>query len=175
MQTGIYTAILNLRALVRNCLTVGMKCFLMQANGEPDGMHFGYADGSNRQSRNKHVPPYECADVPDEGYPDGLTANLAVKKLRALSKGENLLSGSRIFKPHLPFTAPRKYWDLYDENAIPLSPVPNIPEGICRYALHNSGEFNGYLEGDERASLDKSVSEVYARKLRHAYLHVLAT
>ena len=40
MQTGIYTAILNLRALVRNCLTVGMKCFLMQANGEPDGMHF---------------------------------------------------------------------------------------------------------------------------------------
>lgn len=69
----------------------------------------------------------------------------------------------------MPFTAPRKYWDLYDENAIPLSPVPNIPEGICRYALHNSGEFNGYLEGDERASLDKSVSEVYARKLRHAY------
>ena len=35
--------------------------------------------------------------------------------------------------------------------------------------MHNSGEFNGYLEGDERASLDKSVSEVYARKLRHAY------
>ena len=131
---------------------------------------FGYADGSNRQSRNKHVPPYECADVPDEGYPDGLTANLAVKKLRALSKGEKpFCLAVGFFKPHLPFTAPRIYWDLYDEHAIPLSPVPNIPEGICRYALHNSGEFNGYLEGDERASLDKSVSEVYARKLRHAY------
>ena len=42
---------------------------------------FGYADGSNRQSRKKQVKPYECADVADEGYPDGLTANLAVKKL----------------------------------------------------------------------------------------------
>ncbi len=46
---------------------------------------FGYADGSNRQSLHKQAFPYECADVPDEGYPDGLTANLAVMKLRELS------------------------------------------------------------------------------------------
>ena len=38
---------------------------------------FGYADGSNRQSRNLQVFPYECAKVPEGGYPDGLTTNLA--------------------------------------------------------------------------------------------------
>lgn len=45
---------------------------------------FGYSDGSNRQNRNREVKPYECADVPDDGYPDGLTANLAVNKLKEL-------------------------------------------------------------------------------------------
>ena len=45
---------------------------------------FAYADGTNRQSRKKQVKPYESADVPDSGYPDGLTAELAVEKLREL-------------------------------------------------------------------------------------------
>jgi arylsulfatase A-like enzyme len=35
--------------------------------------------------------------------------------------------------------------------------------------FHNSDEFNGYLLGEEKASLDKRMSDVYARKLRHAY------
>lgn len=131
---------------------------------------FGYADGSNRQSREKQVPPYECADVPDEGYPDGLTANLAIKKLRELSgRKTSFCLAVGFFKPHLPFTAPKKYWDLYDESAIPLSPVPQIPEECHRFALHDSGEFNGYLRGDEKVSLDKEASDTYARKLRHAY------
>lgn len=131
---------------------------------------FGYADGSNRQSRNKQVPPYECADVPDEGYPDGLTAHLAIRKLQELS-GEKkpFCLAVGFFKPHLPFTAPKKYWDLYDEASIPLSPSPDIPDGTHRFALHGSDEFNGYLRGDEKVSLDKSASDAYARKLRHAY------
>lgn len=132
---------------------------------------FGYADGSNRQSRNKQVPPYECADVDDEGYPDGLTARLAIGKLRELSQKEvPFCLAVGFFKPHLPFTAPKKYWDLYDEAAIPLPPVEQIPEGTHRFALHNSDEFNGYLSGDEKVSLNQPASEAYTRKLRHGYL-----
>ena len=131
---------------------------------------FGYSDGTNRQSRNKQVPPYECADVPDEGYPDGLTANLAIDKLKELSqKGKNFCLAVGFFKPHLPFVAPKKYWDLYEENVISLPSVPQIPKGTHRFALHNSNEFNGYLKGDEKVSLDQSASDAYSRKLRHAY------
>lgn len=131
---------------------------------------FGYADGTNRQSREKQVKPYECADVPDEGYPDGLTANLAVKKLKELaSKDEPFCLAVGFFKPHLPFTAPKKYWDIYNEDEIPLSPVPFIPEGCHSITLHESAEFNGYLLGEEKASLDRPISDEYARKLRHAY------
>ena len=131
---------------------------------------FGYADGSNRQSRERMVKPYESAAVADEGYPDGLTANLAIKKLQELAeKDQPFFLGVGFFKPHLPFNAPQKYWDLYDEEEIPLTPSPDIPENVHPASLHESGEFNQYQLGEEQASLTEPVSEAYARKLRHAY------
>lgn len=131
---------------------------------------FGYADGSNRQSRKKQVKPYECADVPDEGYPDGLTANLAVRKLKELTgKEKPFCLAVGFFKPHLPFTSPKKYWDMYDEASLPLSPMPDIPEGCNPFSLHESGEFKSYELGEEKPSIEKRVSDAYARKLRHAY------
>ncbi len=131
---------------------------------------FGYADGSNRQSRNKQVKPYESADVDDEGYPDGLSAKLAVTKLKELAeKKEPFFLAVGFFKPHLPFTAPKKYWDLYDESKISLTPSPDIPENVNAASLQNNGEFNQYQLGEEKATLEKPVSDAYARKLRHGY------
>jgi len=131
---------------------------------------FAYADGTNRNGMNKNVKPYECANVPDEGYPDGLTANLAIKKLKELKqKGQPFFLGVGFIKPHLPFNAPKKYWDLYDEENIPLTPSPDIPENVNLASLHNSPEFNQYKLGDEEATLGKPVSVKYEKKLRHAY------
>lgn len=132
---------------------------------------FGYADGSNRNERNYEVKPYEVTDVPDEGYPDGLTANLAVEKLKECAqKKQPFFLGVGFFKPHLPFNAPKKYWDLYDESQIPLTPSPGIPLDVNLTSLHQSNEFNnGYRMSAERPSLSNPVSDAYARKLRHAY------
>ena len=47
---------------------------------------FGYANGTNRNTLKGQVKPYEAADVADEGYPDGLTAQLAIKKLKELKQ-----------------------------------------------------------------------------------------
>lgn len=131
---------------------------------------FGYADGSNRQSMKKQVKPYEMADVDDKGYPDGITADLAVEQLgRLAQKDQPFFLGVGFFKPHLPFTAPKKYWDLYEEEDIPLSLVPDIPENVQEASLQTMGEFNSYEAGDEKASLDHRLSDGYAKKLRHAY------
>lgn len=131
---------------------------------------FAYSDGSNRQSKKKQVKPYEFADVEDEGYPDGLSANLGIQKLKELSiKNKPFFLGVGFFKPHLPFNAPKKYWDMYDEEKISTSQSGFIPENINTASLHGSGEFNQYQLGDEKVSLDKAVSNEYARKLRHAY------
>ena len=131
---------------------------------------FGYADGENRQSRNKQVLPFENADVEDAGYPDGLTAELAVgqlKRLKNLDKPFFLAVG--FFKPHLPFNAPKKYWDMYDESSIPLTRAHQIPEGTHPSGFHESSEFNQYEKGTEKAGLDRELSPPYARKIKHAY------
>lgn len=130
---------------------------------------FGYASGSNRQSLKGQVKPYEAADVADEGYPDGLTAQLAVSELNRLKGSvQPFFLAVGFFKPHLPFNAPKKYWDLYDEKTIPLSSA-GIPAGINNASLHNSNEFNQYKNTDEKASLKAPLSNSYARKLKHAY------
>ncbi|WP_020528753.1 sulfatase [Flexithrix dorotheae] len=131
---------------------------------------FGYADGSNRNTLNGQVKPYEKADVPDDGYPDGVIAKVAINKLQKLKEnGEPFFLGVGFFKPHLPFNAPSKYWDLYDTADIPLSPNGFLPENVNTKSLQTMGEFNNYKLGDEKASLDKALSEAYAKKLGHAY------
>lgn len=131
---------------------------------------FGYANGNNRNTLKKEVKPYEEADVNDEGYPDGLTADLAVKTMKRLAqKDQPFFLAVGFFKPHLPFNAPKKYWDLYDESKISITHSPDIPKNVNKASLFNSDEFNQYKLGEEHPTLDNPVSDDYARKLRHAY------
>lgn len=138
--------------------------------GTAHNAFFGYADGTNRNTLKKQVKPYEAADVSDEGYVDGLTANLATDKLSELSKkNQPFMLAVGFFKPHLPFNAPKKYWDLYDRNDISTAPFKAIPENASTMSLHGSGEFNQYKLGDEAVTLEESISGAYAQKLHHAY------
>ncbi len=131
---------------------------------------FAYSGGENRTDSNKMVKPYQASDVPDEGYPDGLTANLAVKKLGELAeKKQPFFLGVGFFKPHLPFNAPKKYWDMYEEEDMPPSPNPFLPENVSRKSLHTSNELNQYKLGEEKAGLDSALTDNYAKKLMHGY------
>jgi arylsulfatase A-like enzyme len=138
--------------------------------GSGHNAFFGYADGTNRHTYDKNVFPYESADVEDSSYPDGLIAELAMDKLKELKeKGQPFFMGLGFFKPHLPFTAPKKYWDLYEREKIPVAPFAAIPKNSNIASLHRSGELNQYKKGEEKASLQGPVSDAYAQKLRHAY------
>ena len=66
-------------------------------------------------------PLSECMDVPDDAYDDGAFAKSAIQQMQMLAKGDKpffLAVGFK--KPHLPFVAPKKYWDLYDRLTIQL-------------------------------------------------------
>ncbi|MFW6162324.1 MAG: sulfatase-like hydrolase/transferase, partial [Planctomycetota bacterium] len=64
-------------------------------------------------------PAFEAADVPDNGYPDGVTADKAIEELRRLkAEGKPFFLAVGFLKPHLPFNAPKRYWDLYDRSTI---------------------------------------------------------
>ena len=131
---------------------------------------FAYANGENRQSLDNQVKPYESADVSDEGYPDGLILKSALQELKKLGKQKKpFFMGVGFFKPHLPFNAPKKYWDLYDRTKIPIATDSFIPVGVNPVSVGSMGEFNSYKLTDEKPNLNKAISDVYARKLIHGY------
>ena len=69
--------------------------------------------------------------MPDNAYFDGQTADRAVAALERLAKTEQpFFLAVGFVKPHLPFTAPKKYWDRYDHDAIELARVKSMPESV---------------------------------------------
>ena len=97
----------------------------------------------------KNVPPrgpsVEIADVPDDALPDGKIANIAIDLLRK-NKDNQFFIAAGFLKPHLPFVAPRKYWDLYPADSIKLPEHRKAPKDAPRQATHNSAELRQYSD-----------------------------
>lgn len=124
------------------------------------------AKHSNRK-RKKRGPATECADRPVSDYPDGKVAEASIADLRRLAKtGKPFFLAAGFHKPHLPFAAPKKYWDLYDRAKIDLADNPFAPKDAPRQALHNWGELRGgYTDIPAKGPL----SNDKARELIHGY------
>lgn len=90
-------------------------------------------------------PAWECGDVPDDYYADGKTANKAIELLRQL-KGKPFFLAVGFLKPHLPFVAPKKYYDLYPPRSLHLARNPFPPEDCPEYALAHWGELRAYRD-----------------------------
>jgi iduronate 2-sulfatase len=114
----------------------------------------------------KRGMPFEAADVPDSAYFDGKTTQRAIRSLRKFGKtGEPFFLAVGFLKPHLPFNAPKKYWDIYDAEDIGIASNPDPPKDAPRQAIHNWGELRQYYSIPESGSLSDSA----ANKLRHGY------
>lgn len=114
----------------------------------------------------------ECADVPDNGYVDGIIAEEAVKTLAKLKDSDKpWFFGVGFKKPHLPFCAPKKYWDMYDRESLPLAKFQGIASDDVEYAYHNSLEVKGYSDIPPFESYidTKHLDEETQRRLIHAY------
>lgn len=114
----------------------------------------------------KRGMPFEAADVPDSAYFDGITAQRAIRYLRKFKDSDKpFFLAVGFLKPHLPFNAPKKYWDLYDPKDIGIAPNPDPPENAPGQAIHNWGELRQYYSIPETGALSDSA----ANKLRHGY------
>ena len=122
---------------------------------------------ADRDDDSERGAPFERMDVPDNAYFDGMIAEQAVRELDALSKNDApFFLAVGFMKPHLPFNAPAKYWDLYDPAAISLAAFDRMPADAPKEAKHDWGELRNY-RGIPDAP--EPVSEEMARKLRHGY------
>lgn len=122
---------------------------------------FAYADGTGRV---RNVSPAweigvdaEGNSLPDEAYPDGQMAQAAIAKLREFADdGTRFCLGVGFHNPHLPFNAPKAYWDLYPPENVP-GPVPaGPPAGVSSGIVTNSGEINSYTQRDDRNHLRRA-------------------
>ena len=94
--------------------------------------------------RTKRGPFCEWAEVPDTAYDDGKLAVRAIADLKRLKeKGKPFFMACGFWKPHLPFNAPKKYWDLYDRDKIPMAENRYRSEGLPSQ-VRNSTEIYGY-------------------------------
>jgi iduronate 2-sulfatase len=92
-------------------------------------------------------PSVENIDVPDNAYNDGANALMARDILMGLKdKNEPFFFAVGFSKPHLPFVAPSKYWDLYNREDMPLASYQEHALNSPAFAHHNSGELLGYTD-----------------------------
>jgi len=129
-----------------------------------------YQDPENQARANAHErgagPPYECQEVEDRAYKDGQIADQAIAELGLLKDaGQPFFLAAGFLKPHLPFNAPKKYWDYYQHDEVPLADNPFRPEGAPDQATHNWGELRQYFEVPKEGPLPEEM----ARTLVHGY------
>lgn len=109
-----------------------------------------YRLAENREPRGtQKAAATEFVGESDNDYPDGLVAAGAVGAIERLAAGDPtkpFFLAVGFMKPHLPFTAPKRYWDLYANVTIPPPSQPAPPRGAPALALHDSTELRGYTD-----------------------------
>ncbi|GAA5219981.1 sulfatase [Membranihabitans marinus] len=130
----------------------------------PRGSMHGLAHGEIREGRGT-MDVYQSVEGEANIYPDGLIVETALEELEALAsdKEQPFFLAVGIIKPHLPFGAPKKYYDMYKDVELPVVPHPEKPEGLSTW--HGSGEFNQYNRWGKDAREDAE----FALEVRRHY------
>ena len=123
----------------------------------------------NRNGRSRG-PSTESADVADDSHFDGNRAKVGAARLHQLVKaGKPFFLAVGFTKPHLPFVAPKKYWDLYRSQRFALPDNIGIPPGYPEYASNrNAGELRSYSDVPLTGS-PADFPDALNRQLIHGY------
>lgn len=130
----------------------------------PKGAMHGLAHGEIRVKPSE-MDVFQAAEGDDNIYPDGLITNEAVKQIQRLTKAPQspFFLAVGIIRPHLPFGAPKKYLDLYEDVEFPAIEFPHKPQGLSSWS--NSHEFRRY----NRWGKDPLKDEAFAKSVRRHY------
>jgi len=133
------------------------KDYVLQANIE-----------ESAHNPRQRASAFERIDTTDEAYLDGKLAHYALRQLEGMADSDTpVFMAVGFWKPHLPFVAPKSYWDMYDPQALPFPQNYFTPEGAPEASLHAYGELRSYTDipNDKELPLDSAL----ARQLIHGY------
>jgi len=121
-------------------------------------------------------PTTECIDVPDNAYEDGANALKAKDILAQLSKSQQpFFFAVGLHKPHLPFVSPKKYWDLYKREEMPLAAFQEQSKNGVDMAYHSASEMRLYsdipplLSFTDQKPFGLTLSKSKQQELIHGY------
>lgn len=168
--------------------------YISKKSGKPEGgfqdpktkaLYIKYnAEGVSKGLKGKELndfigkyikPSVECADVDDNAYNDGSNALFAKDILANLAKeGKPFFFATGFSKPHLPFVAPKKYWDLYQRDQMPLAPFQQKAKNGPEIGYHTAGELFSYSDippiasfSDQKVGMDLPIDK--QKELIHGY------
>lgn len=130
----------------------------------PRGTMHGLANGEIREKADE-MDVFQSAEGNDVRYPDDMITDETINQLKDLATNNNqpFFLAVGIIKPHLPFGAPKPYYDLYQDVALPTVAHPEKPEGKTTW--HDSFEFMKYnLWGK-----DPNTDAAFAEEVRRHY------
>ena len=130
------------------------------------------AESPNRVWSGSEIPTLEwkkrhswqAPEVPDSALQDGQVANRAIEALHK-AKDERFFLAVGFQKPHLPFTAPKKYFDLYDPSELAVAVDAHRPLDSPDTAFTRWQELRGYTDIPSQGPLPQGK----ARELIHGY------
>ncbi len=125
-------------------------------------------------AKKDEFPATECADVPDNTYKDGRIAEEGIKLLQQLNvKGKPFMLSIGFAKPHLPFVAPKKYWDLYRRDQFKIHPFQQKALNSPDIGYHPAGEIKHYTDIPQFDNYSENelnhLSETKQLELIHGY------
>ncbi len=122
-------------------------------------------------------PAVDAGDVDDEAYHGGQVAARAIEQIESFGKDTPFFLAAGFIDTHLPFWAPRKYWDLYDRDALTLPAFREPPEGSPEWAEGDSEPAQYYTthgyERPWRASEEESLELLHGRYAVLSYFDAL--
>ena len=120
------------------------------------------------------APPFEASTESDDVYPDGQTALKAIETLQRMKDkpGQPFFLGVGFVKPHLPFTCPQKYWDMYPEDTIKLPENYYRTKGAPEPAFHNLYELRTYGGIPPKGDIDDATALRLIRGYRACVSHM---
>ena len=113
---------------------------------------------------------FESPIAEDEDYADGRVAAETIARLRSATQrrekeGKPFFIAAGFVRPHLPFSAPQRYWKLHNPNTLPLPAYTDLPKGAPAAAGKRKGEICAYKPVPENGEINEDL----ARQLIHGY------
>lgn len=117
-------------------------------------------------------PAFEAPNVGDNELLDGDCCTHAIAAMRELvaKPGQPFFLAVGFANPHVPWVAPKKYWDLYDEAALPMADNQFVPREAPAFAARTGQDFYSY----SNVPKDKVLSEPFKHQCLHGYLAAIS-